>query len=61
MAFILNNQEVEQLLTMDECITAMEEAYRALGQGRAINRPRSHTYFPVPSRRHPGFNYRFKS
>jgi ornithine cyclodeaminase/alanine dehydrogenase-like protein (mu-crystallin family) len=58
---ILNNAEVESLLDMGSCLEAMEEAYRQLGSNQAINRPRSHTYFPVESKSWPGFNYRFKS
>lgn len=61
MIRVLNNAEVESLLDMRTCLDAMEEAYRELGEQKAINRPRSHTYFPTPSRRWPGFNYRFKS
>lgn len=58
---VLNNAEVESVLTMDACLEAMEEAYTDLGAGNAINRPRSHTYFPAKSKRWPDFNYRFKS
>lgn len=58
---VLNNEEVESLLDMKTSLAAMEEAYRDLGLSRAINRPRSHTYFPTASKRWPGFNFRFKS
>jgi alanine dehydrogenase len=58
---VLNNAEVESVLTMDACLAAMEEAYTDLGSGNAINRPRSHTYFPAKSKQWPDFNYRFKS
>lgn len=58
---VLNNAEVESLLDMRSSLAAMEEAYRDLGLSRAINRPRSHTYFPTGSKKWPGFNYRFKS
>jgi alanine dehydrogenase len=58
---ILDNAEIEELLDMETCLAAMEEAYRELGSGSAINRPRSHTYFPRESERWPGFRYRFKS
>lgn len=61
MVTILNNREVESVLDMRSCLEAMEDAYRQLGSNRAINRPRSHTYFPVTSKKWPGFNYRFKS
>ncbi len=58
---VLSNEEVESLLDMKTSLAAIEEAYRELGENRAINRPRSHTYFPRESKRSPGFNYRFKS
>ncbi|MBF8254803.1 MAG: ornithine cyclodeaminase [Deltaproteobacteria bacterium] len=61
MVTVLNNAEVESLIDMRACLEAMEDAYRDLGSNRAINRPRSHTYFPTQSKRWPGFNYRFKS
>ena len=58
---VLNNAEMESLLDMRTCLEAMEDAYRDLGLNQAINRPRSHTYFPTQSTRWPNFNYRFKS
>ena len=44
MPLLLANQDVRQVLTMDTCIEVLEDAFRELGHGRAINRPRSHTY-----------------
>lgn len=61
MVIILNNAEVESVLDMRGCLEAMEDAYGQLGSNRAINRPRSHTYFPTESKTWPNFNYRFKS
>jgi alanine dehydrogenase len=58
---LLNNDEVEQALTPQDAITSTETIYRELAEGRAINRPRSQTYFPVESKENPGFKYRFKS
>jgi alanine dehydrogenase len=58
---ILSNADVEQVLSAEECIAALETAYREHALGRAVNRPRSHTYFPVEDATHPGFRYRFKS
>ncbi len=58
---ILSNADVEQVLTPAECMAALELAYRELVQGRASNRPRNHSYFPVPDGQHPGFQFRFKS
>jgi len=58
---LLNNEEVEQALTPQDAITSTETIYRELAEGKAINRPRSQTYFPTESKEHPGFRYRFKS
>ena len=58
---ILSNADIEQVLTPDECLSALETAYVELAQGRDANRPRNHTYFPVEDPRHPGFRFRFKS
>jgi alanine dehydrogenase len=58
---ILSNADVEQVLTAQETISALETAYRELTAGKAANRPRNHTYFPVEDERHPGFRFRFKS
>jgi ornithine cyclodeaminase/alanine dehydrogenase-like protein (mu-crystallin family) len=58
---LLNNDEVERALTPQDAISSTETIYRELAEGKAINRPRSQTYFPVESKEHPGFRYRFKS
>ncbi len=36
---LINNQEVEQLLPMKDCIEVIEEGYRELAAGRAANFP----------------------
>jgi alanine dehydrogenase len=58
---VLSNDDVEKVLTADECVDALEEAFREYADGRGENRPRTHTYFPVEDERYPGFQYRFKS
>jgi ornithine cyclodeaminase/alanine dehydrogenase-like protein (mu-crystallin family) len=58
---LLNNDEVEQALTPQDAIASTETIYRELAEGKAINRPRSQTYFPAESKENPGFKYRFKS
>jgi ornithine cyclodeaminase len=58
---VLSNADIEQVLTADETLDALETAYRDLARGRGANRPRTHTYFPVEDERHPGFRFRFKS
>lgn len=58
---ILSNADIEQVLTVEECLAALETAYVELATGKAANRPRNHTYFPLEDSRFPGFRYRFKS
>lgn len=58
---ILNNCEVEQVLTLEDCIEALEVAYKEHALEKAANRPRNHTMFPVEDPRYPGFHFRFKS
>jgi ornithine cyclodeaminase/alanine dehydrogenase-like protein (mu-crystallin family) len=40
MPILIREQEVEQLLPMRQALSLVEEALRALGEGRAENRPR---------------------
>jgi ornithine cyclodeaminase/alanine dehydrogenase-like protein (mu-crystallin family) len=58
---ILSNEDVKQVLTAEDCIKVLEVAYKEYTLGKAANRPRNHTYFPVKDERFPGFQYRFKS
>jgi alanine dehydrogenase len=57
LTLILNNQEIEKLLTMKDYLNAMEDAFSDLANGLAVNRPRSHTYTPMEDDRY----YLFKS
>ncbi len=41
--------------------SSLEQAYKEYVSGKATNRPRNHTYFPVEDERYPGFRFRFKS
>ena len=61
MTLLLTNEEVERALVPEEAITATETIYRELAEGKAVNRPRSQTYFPIESKEHPGFQYRMKT
>lgn len=45
---ILNNQEIESILSMDTCLNLLEPAYRQLAEGKAVNRPRTDLYLPFP-------------
>ena len=45
---ILNNDEIEKLISMDSCIEVLDKAYRQLSNGEAVNRPRTDLYLPFP-------------
>jgi len=47
MTLILSNADVEKLLTMPECIDALEEAYVELAEGRGVSRTRSDSFTPT--------------
>lgn len=55
---ILNNDEVQKLLVMPECLTVLEEAYRDVAERRALSRPRTDMYMPAAI---PDANYIFKT
>lgn len=57
MALLLTNADVAQVLTMDDCLHVLAQAFVDLAEGRAANRPRSHTFTPLA----PGQFYLFKS
>ena len=44
MALILSNEEIAEILTMEDCLQALEAAYREQAVGKAINRPRTDVY-----------------
>ncbi|MDA0652313.1 MAG: hypothetical protein O3C49_03430 [Proteobacteria bacterium] len=45
MLFI-HNDVVKEILTMEDCIAAQEQAFRDLAVGKATHRPRSDIYAP---------------
>jgi ornithine cyclodeaminase/alanine dehydrogenase-like protein (mu-crystallin family) len=47
MTLILTNADVEQLVTMADCVDIIEDAFRSLGRGEASGRPRSLNYSPL--------------
>jgi len=61
VTLLLNNQEIEQALTVEDAIAATESIYREIAEGKAINRPRTMTYLPTHSKANPDFQYRCKS
>jgi len=58
MTLILSNQDVDELLTMPECLDALEDAYRELAAGRGVNRRRSDSLAPTAR---PDARYSLKS
>lgn len=57
MTLIIDNDTIERVLSMGACIDALDTAFRAYTEGRAVNRPRSHTYTDLGD----GHHYLFKS
>jgi alanine dehydrogenase len=58
MTLILNNDEVQKALKIKDSLNVMEDAYRELAAGRAVNRPTCHSYLPHSF---PQSTYSFKS
>src|SRR5438067_131873 len=52
MTLLLDNEDVRSVLDMRAAIDALDAAFRDYAQGRAINRPRSHTYTDLGGGRH---------
>jgi ornithine cyclodeaminase/alanine dehydrogenase-like protein (mu-crystallin family) len=55
---ILNNDEIESLISLDSALDLLEKAYKAQAEGRAAYRPRTDMYVPSPAE---GGVYAFKS
>jgi hypothetical protein len=55
---IINNEEVEKLLTMADCIRVQEEAFKGIPTGGSIHRPRIDMYMPCDT---PGGYYRWST
>jgi alanine dehydrogenase len=56
MTLIINNHDVEQVLTMEATIAALEESYKNLAIGEAVCRPRIDIRIPTSD---PKKNYQF--
>jgi hypothetical protein len=41
MALAITNEEAQKLLSMNDCVLSLELAYKELGEGVAVNRPRT--------------------
>jgi alanine dehydrogenase len=46
MVLILSNEEIQQVLSMDICMEAVEKAFMEMGNNNAFNIQRMHPYFP---------------
>jgi len=44
VTLLLDNDDVRSVLSMGACVEALERAFLAHAEGRAVNRPRSHVY-----------------
>ncbi|HEX2228684.1 MAG TPA: ornithine cyclodeaminase family protein [Candidatus Binatia bacterium] len=58
MTLILSNKEIQEALTVDECLAVMEDSYGEQANSRAVNRPTCHSYLPHSL---PNSTYSFKS
>src|SRR5437762_13633315 len=58
MTLVLNNDEVASLFDLGSALTLLEDGYRELGYGRAVIRPRAHSYLGTSL---PETSYMFKS
>jgi ornithine cyclodeaminase/alanine dehydrogenase-like protein (mu-crystallin family) len=58
MTLIISNRDVEQLLSMPECIEVLEEAYVELANGTGVTRTRSEIWTPTER---PDAQYALKS
>ena len=47
MPLFLNNDDVDQLLTMKDTMEALEILYREMGDGAAVTAPRSDVHSPT--------------
>lgn len=59
MTLILSNADVEQVLTMEECIAVLDEAYEELAHERGVSRTRSDSITPTSA--HEDALYSLKS
>lgn len=54
---VLSNEEIAGLLSIEECMAALEPMYRDYAQGKALRSPRTDNIAPSP---HPDAYYAFK-
>ena len=61
MTLILTNDEIAAVLSMGDCIEALEDAFREQAQGRAINQIRYDVNMPLEERTERNARYEFKT
>jgi alanine dehydrogenase len=59
MTWLLSNNDVAQVLTIDDCLEVLEDTFRDYARGNAVNRPRAHNYAPIKTS--PQTWYMFKT
>jgi ornithine cyclodeaminase/alanine dehydrogenase-like protein (mu-crystallin family) len=45
---LLDNADVEKIFDVESCLKSLEQAYLAYARGRAVVRPRTQSYVPLP-------------
>ena len=58
MTLLITSEEAEQVMPMRACLDALEQSFRELAAGIAVNRPRSDTYTPTSEK---DVYYRYKT
>ena len=60
MVLVLKNEQLEGLVPMADEIDAIEQAYREMGEGSAVNSPRARIRVQAPGKK-PGIQYYFNN
>lgn len=58
MTLLLTSDDAEQVMSTQACLDALEQSFRELAEGMAVNRPRSDTYTPTSNK---DIYYRYKT
>ncbi len=58
MTLVLNNEDVEKVLTVEDCLEVLEVAFKDLGREAAVNQIRVHTYVSMEQ---SAISYRLKT
>lgn len=58
MVLLITSEEAEQVMPMPAVLAALEQSFRELAEGLAVNRPRSDTYTPTSEK---DVYYRYKT